>query len=331
MTEEVSATLSLSVAPAAKQQREAVFELADDGYDGATPCRVPHFFYTIPDGNLDRLFWFPHNPIFPEPRPKVLDVQDKGRKRFKLYCSAAIDASGQVIVETGGPGDSVRRLGRRSHPVDELVSFSGGKTADLRYGYDAPTATVLRQTSFFKKDGSRADPPRYVQARGQFVAMEEVFGSLRVRYSPAFTLYEATYGNGSGVVSSGRFSELKQAWAKGNIQDTDIPPVTIFAFMPGADSALDLERKFSPAGANPLKFARRDDEDEELQEEKGSRESVIVRIKREDDPEDYIDVKRATRFIFKDRKTGKKQVFSILNDGLKENEEVVNDDAPVST
>ena len=210
--------------------------VVDDGV-GAEPVKV------YPYAAIGE--WIDH--IYTISIPRGIRVWRIGKKRVRLYCSEAIAANVQVKVYRSTPQATVTCLGRRFEPIIETLTWNSSRVSRLQYPYDNPDVTILDHTWFIDADGNDLPIPIRVPNTPEFMSEQEVTGTLVVRYSPGFTLYEIPYDIGETFVSADRFREITDAWWKGNIEDAIPPGVEVLAIAPGLSARLSFRRDYNPS------------------------------------------------------------------------------------
>lgn len=302
----VSASLTIQVTPS---QAEEPFALVVDSNDqsGSAPVRIafgmrniviqPGMFVTVPEG-------------LPDP----LTIQEKGKKRIKLFCSNVVDPTVKMFTDEGG---SVSRIGRRAEPITETLSWMREKQKQVQYFYDSPTVEVISKTPFRNAKGVVVDPPLYDRGRAEFRSPTDVIGAMVVRYSPGFTLYEVEYDTGKTVSSPAHFKEIETAWQAGDIYAADIPPVRVTALSDWHAQISTFERKIWPPQAPTVRWAMSGDKPSEstnqFQESAGTRKTVTERIYHPEDPEVYLDVEKTVYIEAVDSETGQRLRLRLLD------------------
>ena len=209
----------------------------DDGI-GAEPVKVYRYVST---GE-----WVDH--VYTILTPRGIRTGRNGKKRVRLYCSEAIAQKVMVRVYRATPQGSVTCLGRRFEPIIETLTWNNSRVSRLQYPYDNPDVAILDHTWFIDADGNDLPIPVRMPNTPEFMSEQEVTGTLVVRYSPGFTLYEIPYDIGESFISADRFMEITDAWWQGNIEDALPPSVEVLAIAPGLSARLSFRRNHNPTG-----------------------------------------------------------------------------------
>ncbi|MBF0137461.1 MAG: hypothetical protein HQL65_14585 [Magnetococcales bacterium] len=247
----VSTSLQISFS---SPEADSSFELvtSDNDQGGAVPVQV-----TFSSSVVRVSAWGVPPKLLP------LEVAVPGRKRVKLYCSKRAANEVKILVDEGPikirvtePASLKRdvlinaatNLGRRSEPVTEVLDFQGETRKRLRWFHDQPQVKIIHQTMFRDRSGSPLEPPIYNPTRGEFFCAGEAYGALAVEYAATFSLFEITYGNGIGMATPEHFRDMQKAWSSGNINSTEIPPVSLLAITDYHVAKATFERVFWPSG-----------------------------------------------------------------------------------
>ena len=186
-----------------------------------------------------------------------------GKKRVRLYCSDALAGEARLLAYNIEEQPSY--IGRRFEPVIETLNWNNSRIGRLRYPYDSPETEILDKTGFVDKENNPVSQPVRVQNQGKFRHDQEVTGTLVVRYSPAFSLYEIPYDTGEAYVSASLLREMKFAWLAGNINDAPTPAVWIVAMACGQSARISFQRDYWPNGSTTRKGYRPPEKEPELE------------------------------------------------------------------
>ena len=255
---------------------------------------------------------------------EALKVEVPGVRRVKLYCSEKVAATARILVNEG----EAKRIGRRTEPVTETLTWSREHTRRLRFFHDRPEVEIVEQTLFRDTAGNTVDAPLYNPATGEFHSPVKVTGALVVRYEAGFSLFEITYGNGQEVASQALFAEMQKAWRSGDVEAVGIPPVRIIALSDWHAAQAEFPRKIWPRGDTRFIFRtvssrfgeEPDHNDPRLSSDSyseipGKRRTVTQRIFHPDDPEIWLDVRRTVYLEARDLTTGRILKLQLINHG----------------
>ncbi|MBF0369470.1 MAG: hypothetical protein HQL52_08450 [Magnetococcales bacterium] len=279
--------------------------LVEEIGEGATPVIVEPYGVNL----YDRLY----GEYDLQDYASSLVQREWGKRRVRLYCSSAARSGGLTVEVDDG---SAKKLGTRSEKITETLIFRRARSQQLVYHYDSPSVSIIDSTDFYDNDGQKTLAPTYFSDRGEYYSAQEVTGALVVEYSPKYTLYEISYGTGEDQCSKEQWREMQFAWLTGNVNDAQIPPVTVLALTKYHAVSASLSRKFWPLSATyEITFLggkasigatlndgsdTGDEESTDDQFVEQDRETIIEQIFDPGDDEIFVDVERAVAINFKD-------------------------------
>lgn len=207
-----------------------------------------------------------------------------------------------ALGSSGYRGQQIESAGRTRAWLTERIQFNGTNSASLRYTYDTGAVSILYQTDFVDESGAPADAP-ILKSNGEFVANNNIYGALTVRYQPSFWRYRVFYDlSGFGVDF-----EVRGFYV--GVKDRRNPPLPIFARHGTLSDLKSFSRDVEDWDFSQLNTGN---DDYAGVEQSGETESETVRVTNPNDIDDYVDVQRPKKLVFKDKK-GRKLELELVS------------------